>query len=70
LPKQYGPHKQEHCLFSVRGQKIEGSTTALIIASTEADAEYYALSELDFVTVSDTFLVSDSVYVGSDESKE
>jgi hypothetical protein len=43
------------------GQKLEGPATAIIIASTEADAEYYALAELDFVTVSDTNLVSDSV---------
>ena len=70
MPKQHNPGKQEHCLFCVKGQRLEGPTTALIIASTEADAEYYALSELDFVTVSDTYLVSDSVYVGTADSKE
>ena len=70
MPKQHNPGKQEHCLFSVRGQKPEGPTTALIIACTEADAEYYALSELNFVAVSETYLVSDSVYIGSAESKE
>lgn len=70
MPKQHNPGKQEHCLFSVKGEKLEGHTTALIIASTEADAEYYAISELDFVTVSETYLVSDSVYVGSADTKE
>ena len=70
MPKQHNPGKQEHCLFSVRGQKLEGSTTALIIASTEADAEYFALSELDFVTVSETYLATDSVYVGPADTKE
>lgn len=56
--------KQEHSLFSVMGQKPTGHATALIIAAIEADAEYYALHELGFVTVSATMLVSDSVYVG------
>ncbi len=37
------PSKQEHRLFSVVGQRLEGGATALIIAATEADAEYYAL---------------------------
>jgi hypothetical protein len=55
--------KQEHSLFAVIGQKPTGHATALIIAAIEADAEYYALHELDFVTVSATMLVSDSVYV-------
>jgi len=55
--------KQEHSLFAVIGQKPTGRATALIIAAIEADAEYYALYELDFVTVSATMLVSDSVYV-------
>jgi hypothetical protein len=59
------PSKQEHSLFSVMGQKPKGHATALIIAAIEADAEYYALHELGFVTVSATMLVSDSVYVGS-----
>ena len=57
------PSNQEHSLFSVMGQKPTGHATALIIAAIEADAEYYALHELDFVTVSATMLVSDSVYV-------
>jgi hypothetical protein len=70
LPKQYNPSKHEHCLFSVRGQKPEGPTTALIVASTEADAEYYALSQLDFVALSEIYPVSDSVYVGSADTKE
>ncbi len=58
------PSKQEHSLFSVMGQKSAGHATALIIAAIEADAEYFALHELGFVTVSATTLVSDSVYVG------
>jgi hypothetical protein len=36
------------------GQDLAGNATALIIAATEADAEYYALHELGFVTVSKT----------------
>jgi hypothetical protein len=48
----------------VTGEKLAGPATALIIASTEADADYFALAELDFVIVSETNLVSDSVYVG------
>jgi hypothetical protein len=56
--------KQERSLFSVMGQTLTGHATALIIAAIEADAEYYALHELGFVTVSATMLVSDSVYVG------
>ena len=64
------PSKQEHSLFSVMGQKPAGHATALIIASIEADAEYYALHELGFVTVSATTLVSDSVYVGSADTRE
>jgi hypothetical protein len=64
------PSKQEHSLFSVMGQKPTGHATALIIAAIEADAEYYALHELGFVTVSATTLVSDSVYVGSADTRE
>ena len=56
--------KQEHNLFSVMGQKLAGHATALIIAASEADAEYYALHELGFVTLSATSLVSDSVHIG------
>jgi hypothetical protein len=37
-------------------------TRMLIIAATEADAEYYALHDLGFVIVSRTSLVSDSVF--------
>jgi hypothetical protein len=57
------PRKQEHSLFSVMGKTLTGQATALIIAAVEADAENFALSELGFVTVSSTALVSDSVYV-------
>jgi hypothetical protein len=49
-------------LFSVMGQKVAGSVTALIIAANEADAEHYALHELSFISVAVTMLVSDSVY--------
>ena len=60
------PSKQEHSLFCVMGQKLTGRATALIIAAVEADAEYYALHDLGFVTVSETMLMSDTVYFGSD----
>jgi hypothetical protein len=60
------PGRCEHSLFSVMGQKLTGRATALIIAAGEADAEYYALHELGFVTVSVTTLVSDSVYLNRD----
>ena len=56
----------EHTLFSVMGQKLTGHATALIIADLEADAEYYALHELGFVALSDTTLVSDTVYLESE----
>lgn len=49
------------------GQKPMGHATALIIAAIEADAEYYALHELGFVTVSATMLLSDCVYVGTEK---
>jgi hypothetical protein len=55
------PRRSENSLFSVMGQKATGRATALIIAAVEADAEYYALHDLGFVTVSATTLVSDSV---------
>jgi hypothetical protein len=58
------PSKQEHNLFSVIGQKPTGHALALIIAASEADAEYYALHELGFITLSATSLVSDSVHIG------
>jgi hypothetical protein len=67
LEKQYDPvqpNKHEYSLFSVMGEKLAGRATALIIATVEADAEYYALHELGFVAVSATTLVSDSVYLG------
>lgn len=64
------PSRQEHSLFSVMGQKLTGHATALIIAAIEADAEYYALHELGFVTVSATMLVSDSIYVESSDTRE
>jgi hypothetical protein len=54
----------EHTLFSVMGQKLTGHAVALIIAASEADAEYYALHELGFISVSATSLVSDSVHIG------
>jgi hypothetical protein len=63
------PSKQEHCLFTVIGEKVEGPTTALIIDASEADATYFALNELGFITVSETHLVSDSVYVGSADTR-
>ena len=56
----------EHSLFSVMGQKLTGRATALIIAAAEADAEYYALHDLGFVTVAVTTLVSESVYWNGD----
>jgi len=69
-PRPGQPSEQEHSLFSVMGEKLAGPATALIIAATEADAEYYALDELGFVSVSMTSLVSDSVYVGPADIKE
>jgi hypothetical protein len=51
-------------LFSVMGQTSEGNATALIIADNETDAEYYAISELGFISVSETWLASDAVHVG------
>ena len=57
------PSKQEHNLFSVMGQKLTGHATALIIAASEVDAEFYALHELGFITLSATSLVSDSVHI-------
>jgi hypothetical protein len=52
------------------GQKVDGHATALIIAATEADAEYYALDELGFITVSTTILVSDAIHVGPADTNE
>jgi hypothetical protein len=50
-------------LFSVVGQDRRGRAVALIIAENEAEAEDYAINELDFVTVSQTMLTSDSVHI-------
>jgi hypothetical protein len=69
-PRPGQPSKQEHSLFSVMGEKLAGPATALIIAATDADAEYYALQELSFVSLSMTSLVSDSVYVGPADTKD
>ena len=69
LPPTQGS-KQEHALFSVTGFNPQGHTVALIIAGSEADAEYYALHELGFVKLDNTSLVSDCVYVAPDETKE
>jgi hypothetical protein len=44
-------------------------TRMLIIAATEADAEYYVLHDLGFVIVSMTSLVSDCVYSGPVDDK-
>ena len=63
------PSVQEHNLFSVMGQKLAGHATALIIAATAGDAEHYALHELGFVSVSATFIVSDSVYIESADGR-
>jgi hypothetical protein len=52
------------------GQNLTGHATALIIAAIESDAEYYALHELGFVTVSASALVSDSVYIESADTWE
>ena len=60
------PRRCEHSLFSVMGQKLTGRATALIIAAAEADAEYYALHDLGFVTVAVTTLVSESAYWNGD----
>jgi len=68
-PTPAQPRKQEHNLFCVIGTKSAGHTTVLIIAANEADATYYALDELGFVTVSATYLVSDSVLVGPADIK-
>ena len=65
LPPTQGS-KQERVLFSVMGFNPQGHIVALIIAKSEADAEYYALHELGFVKVDNTSLVSDCVHVASD----
>jgi hypothetical protein len=62
--------KKERKLFSVMGWNPQGRTVALIIAKSEADAEYYALHELGFDKVGDTSLASDSVHVGPADAEE
>jgi hypothetical protein len=62
--------KRERSLFSVIGKQDVGSATALIIAATLAEAEYYALHELGFVTISLTSLISDSVHLGLGDLNE
>jgi hypothetical protein len=37
------------------GGKLEGHSLELIIANSEADAEYYALHELGYVSIADQF---------------
>jgi hypothetical protein len=54
------PSKHEHRLSSVMGQKLTGHAMTLIIGAAEADAEYEALNELGFVTVSETILPRNS----------
>jgi hypothetical protein len=68
-PSPGQPSKQERCLFTVTGEKVAGPATALIIGASEANATYFALNELGFVTVSGTYLVSDSVYVGPEDTR-
>ena len=41
------------------GQKLTGHAIALIIAASEADAEYYALHELGFISLSAISLVGE-----------
>ena len=55
---------------NVRPDTAGRHTIALIIAGSEADAEYYALHELGFVKVDNTSLVSDCVYVAPDETEQ
>jgi hypothetical protein len=52
------------------GHKRGGHATALIIADSEADAEYFALNELDFIAVSQTMLTSESVHIGPASTPE
>jgi hypothetical protein len=53
---------KQRSLFSVMGQKVAGSATALVIAASEVAAEFYSRRELSFVSITATVLVSDSVY--------
>jgi hypothetical protein len=52
------------------GSTPAGHTVALIIAKSEADAEYFALSELGFVRVDGTALTSDCVHVGHGDTRD
>jgi hypothetical protein len=62
LPPMHGS-KQVHQLFSVVGWKLAGHAIELIVATSEADAEDYAVRGLGFVKVDKTSLVSDCVHV-------
>ena len=69
------------CIYEKRMQDTNGyepkpvlatnllRTRMLIIAATEADAEYYVPRDLGFVIVSMTSLVSDCVYSGPADDK-
>jgi hypothetical protein len=50
-------------LFSVLGEVCEGRVTALIVADTEAAAEFYALNELGFLKVTESYLASDTLHI-------
>jgi hypothetical protein len=52
------------------GWKPEGHAVELIIAKSEADAEYYAVHELDFVKVDSASLASGRVHVGPADTRE
>ena len=62
--------KQVHKLFSVMGWIVQGHAVELIIAETEADAEYYAINELAFVKVDSTTMACDHVHVGPADTKD
>ena len=72
MKKQSAPvqlSKQERSLFCVMGWKPGERATALIVAATDSDVEYYALRELGFVSITKTNLVSDAVHVGAADTK-
>lgn len=52
------------------GWIVEGHAVELIIAKSEADAEYYAIHELGFVKVDGTTLACDRVHVGPADTKD
>lgn len=62
--------KQVHKLFSVMGWIVQGHAVELIIAESDADAEYYALHELGFVKVDSTTLACERVHVGPADTKD